>query len=424
MSKPEPKPKVGPVVKPAPKQPDTKRELQKLHQKNGVKKGLTDLQKELKLSPEKKETAAQKKEMQKFIEGLLGVKKDSVVSKFLSGIAVWLMAKMGAKMSTPLSDEEVFGKIDKERVKLLESGIISHRGLSEHGKENDKKTIEATLARGEKEVEFDIRLINGQLYLRHDPFEGDPSELDQLSKFEDILALFAQPKYRDAKMFIDIKGGKLVADSAIQYIVEIDKRLGLSGNESLAYRTSFISFNPDALKAVQQSEHMKQSPLYFVYVPTGGSMAAEALFSGLASSNILGKSQLTGILGAADKLGGGTTSYAASMKHSNIYMNGERMFKGAKKHDEQVHAFSSLPSEDILKMIKDSKGGLIVPWGIIKNYPKLFQKAKAKGIRIGVFGFSKPGSASEKKQHKAEVQEALKMGANFIITDYAQMLSA
>ena len=145
MSKPEPKSKVKPKAKVVPKKPDAKHKLHKLRQKSSAKKGLTDLQKEMKLKPKEIEVTAQKKEIQEFIEGVLGIKQDSHVSKFLSGIAAWLMYKMGVGgKSEPLKDEEVFGKIDQERVKLLESGIIAHRGLNESGKENDKKTIEAT----------------------------------------------------------------------------------------------------------------------------------------------------------------------------------------------------------------------------------------------------------------------------------------
>ncbi|MBN2096613.1 hypothetical protein JW752_04445 [Candidatus Peregrinibacteria bacterium] len=384
----------------------TKKELAALRQKQE----LTDLQQKVEntLAPEEREKM-KRNQFESFFTGLLKLDKNSKVVKFLVGITSWFADKLGAG-GKALSDEEVFGRLDEAKKEAIESGIVAHKGSGE--KPNSKEGIAESLKNGETEIEFDVRLVGSELYLKHDPMEtGD--NMSKLSRFKDVLPLFQQNP--SARMFIDIKGGRATARSIMKAIRDADKNPAFS-EAPLEKRAFFVGFNPETLATVR--EEMPNAPCLFCYIPTGGYPAVEQSIVRRIESRQITKGQLTKVLETVDFLGGGKTRYAANFKHGSLHINGKNPYGMARP--EQLHTYSTLPPDSILQMVRSSGGALTVPWDLVKSFSRFFQEAQAAGVKVAVYGFENPkGIESRIDRHNSDVKRAIAMGASLIITDHA-----
>ena len=380
---------------------------------------LADLQKEV----ESTLTDEERMELQKnsFVDTVREFFAGSKMPKFVESIALWLAERFSDSTDT-LTDEEVFGATkDAEREAKIESAFIAHRGLGyELGsdKQNSLEAMEEAMKKGEGEIEFDVRLIGGELYLKHDA-PGENNDTTDLPTFKQVLELFQ--KYPSAKMFIDVKGGKVTAQKIIDEIKQADQEAESSADYTpLMRRTTFISFNPKALQVASQS--LPSSPLMFAYFPTKGIPFAEEQILPFVQSGAINRDQILQILKGADNVvDNGSDDYVCNFEACSMYINGQNIDRA--EREEEFHTYSLLPPDSILEMIRKSGGAVAVPWALVRNLPEFFTQAKAAGVKVAIHGFGTPeGDGYLIAKHNAGVKKAIAMGANIIITDHPNII--
>lgn len=341
--------------------------------------------------------------------------KDSKVSEYAGRMAGWIFNHLGLSGDSPVADKDFF---DFSKESAIEAAVIAHRGGTYEGfdKPNSLEGLEFALEeKGEHEVEIDLRLINGELYLRHDPIGKEKT--DGLTKFADVLPLFA--KHKEAKMFLDVKatGGGLEEVKAIaKQIQEYDQaNADQPGYVPLAKRMVITSFNPSVVKAA--TETFPNQPVFFHYLPMGhyemvGQVATAA------------GSFMPEIMKQVDSLNSNKTNFAAATADMSLVNNHEDVFTlpSGMDNKEPVYSYKLLPPEPMLAALKKTGGYLSVPWPLVRGYKDFFKAAKKEGIKVAVWGFKKPSGASEYDQHNKEVKEAITMGANMIITDHPNII--
>lgn len=380
---------------------------------------LPDLQQHVKLSAQEIEKI-KGGSLRGFFEGLFG--QDSSAAHFLTNVTNWVGRVLGIQQA-PIPDDQFFGMVDKQSAQAIEEGIIAHRGLGYHFRHpNTAKGIEAGLASGETEMEFDVRIgPDGRLMVRHDPFDGtNPGEGQ--SSFNDVLAVFQ--RYPSSKLFIDVKGGRETVVRLVEAMRAAD--LGSPRASSLFTRSALMMFNPDALAAAR--ELAPQCPVFFHYFPTGGVATLDNVLMPAYQRGFIGHGQVAGALGAVDQLTG-NTNLASGFRATSLHVNEQNPFStpGSNPSEERLTTYSMLPPQSIIDMVRESGGALSVPWPLVRDWPRFFLRVRQAGVRLAVFGFEDPQQVggddpvrlrAAVKSHNTEVRRAIALGANMIITDH------
>lgn len=388
---------------------------------------LPDIQPHVKLSTERREYA-RSHSMRALFEQWFG--ENTQATNFLTNVSSWLQRRLGVQ-DLDIPDQEFFGMLEKQESQAaIQSGIIAHRGLGyQFGHPNTTEGMEHSIRSGEREIEFDVRFgPDGNLMLRHDPFDGtNPQEGG--TSFNSALAMFQ--RHPETRLFVDVKGGRRTVEAIVKSMQDADRAMANVPNyRPLLSRSALITFNPDAVAAIR--ELAPNCPIIFNYFPTGGFGVLDSTFMPAYSRGTLRHGHVHDILSVVDRLTG-NTNLAGSFRNTGLSTNEANPFSapGSNPPEERMTAYSMLPPESLLTMIRESRGAVTVPWPMVRDWPQFFIRVRQSGVRLGVFGFEDPnrvGNTAEQtraatNRHNAEVRRAIALGANMITTDHPNYFS-
>lgn len=330
----------------------------------------------------------------------------------------------------------------------LESHTIGHMGLGYHGDVaegqesiegrlgNQLKTIEHALEKGE-DVEFDLRIVDGQVVLYHDQPQGT-----SYPSFEKLLVILKRhPKA--GKICIDIKGGEDVVIKVFEGLQNADMLEMVQG------RLQFFAFNPNALVEAHKLFKGKVS-LYFNYYPIDNLTRLAESTPALLGGITINKAELK-------KRAYAKTPYKLKAFHNrqvdalSVHVREKNMLNpSGEVKNERFYFYDDVPlDEHFLNILADSGGGVNVPWSqLVKDRPKpgeshpFFRKIReaeerlGKNLRVGVW-FEEVGlnrttgkihsssqMAVEIKQHRLDIVQAWLWGADTIITNHPDFIQA
>lgn len=355
------------------------------------------------LTVEKKEEILKKgsNELVNLVESIFG--KDTGLTTILKSVLSYFMPSVSAE---GFIDWNKFSGIQGEAV---EKAVISHRagGYGEKP-ENSVAAIQEAVKNGETEIELDFRLNSeGEIVAAHD---NTPESIAKGEKLDDLLKEMTQ--HKEVTYLMDLKGDASLVEALSAKIN------GLEDSEGFKKQLVFTAFNPVALQ--KATELFPEQQIFFHYFPKGKMPFLDIAQNLLKSDIPMVKEKLHGLLTSIDKQTG--SNYAAQIDTILLLSNEKAPFKTTAEKKEIIHIYNVLPPESVLAMLKKSGGALSVPWPMVSEWPEFFKKAKDADVKIAVFGFGKAIGEEGKKAHDANLQKAIAMGANYIITDHPNVM--
>lgn len=309
-------------------------------------------------------------EIRSFWEDIFG--KGAVASFFIS-ITSFLSGEEGT-FDAKAFDKEITKKANELAKKGFnkEEFVVAHRALGYgRNRENSEAALKAALKGGEKQIEVDIRKgPDGKLYLAHDKIKNK-KETEKLLSFEKALEIIAEDGNQNVAFFFDVKEPDLIKkiDAAIKNIDAINKHR--EGYREIQKRHFILTFDRKILREAKESGIDR--PLIYYYFPT----KKYGILGKIVP--MLGIKKLKSILGKVDSVTG--SSLSENLDETGLMVNGKRV---GKKHKKSFHLWEGLPSEDIMKTIKNSNGYLCIPAPLATK--ELIKEIKAKGMKVAVWG--------------------------------------
>ncbi|MBD3360721.1 hypothetical protein GF366_02885 [Candidatus Peregrinibacteria bacterium] len=379
-------------------------------QKDIMREEREGLRKRINVGKETKEKLEESK-IKNFFESVLGKGR---ISRFLSGVTGWFADKLGIGKKE-ISWEEFTKEIEKQDKKTkneplnLEKFIVSHRalGYGRH-KENSDKAIEASLKRGEDQIEIDLRKgADGEIYLVHDSIKNEKKPEKKYTTLKEALKIFAGHKNQDVVIFFDVKEPGIVGilDEMIENIDNENKNR--KHYIPLSERHFLMSFNPEILK--RALEKNKKRPLMFSYLPTAKLQTEKEAEKEGNIFDLFTKKHVRKICKKIDSYTG--MNLTKDLENLSIKINGKNM-EGSNPEDENVlHIDSELPGKDILSMIRKTNGYICIPFTLAT--PEIIEKAHAEGVKVAVWD-----------AEGIEIQRAIAQGVDLIISDRPDVMKS
>lgn len=291
-------------------------------------------------------------------------------------------------------------KIDDEITKGFDKNefIIAHRALGFGKRENSREAITAALDKNEDQVEIDLRMYNGEIYVNHDPLSEKPVGKITL---KECLEIFATHKNQNAAIYFEIKEPGILAkfDKAV---AEIDAAHAEDpGYIPIAQRHFIASFSSEIIKEAYKRN--PDRPLVFFYFPT-----KEYPFLKPAI-RLLGRERIVNICKKIDGIAG--TKFSKIVGNAQIKLGQESLDKRVTNPTDFVEFWDDLPKDpELLEALTKSKG--YIGFSYFAATRELIKEAHGRGIKVMVGGVK-----------DADVKDTLeRLGPDMIVTDTPEAL--
>jgi glycerophosphoryl diester phosphodiesterase len=226
---------------------------------------------------------------------------------------------------------------------------ISHRARGTKFKENTLNAIKEVA----KEdffmgIEVDVRFSDKNIpYIYHDPLPSINNH--KLTKLEDFLVWWAENDVKNKKLFLDIKDigfEKEILDLLEKYHIQ---------------NVEFISLSPQTIKNFYE-EFKKRNYTHSLYL---NYLRADTVLSSVLRFLLIFKKVIC--------------------VRKFIFVNQDYWQSIPSKYNRgyiQVPVFKSI-SEDLITILRETKGGVCIPWHFNNNY---FKKYKNQNLKIYIYG--------------------------------------
>jgi hypothetical protein len=236
----------------------------------------------------------------------------------------------------------------------MEDKVVSHRM-------NSVEKIEEALGRGERQIEMDIRMVEGQLCLAHDA-DVLMTQDHSLKNALDLLV-----NYPEVELTLDIKEFA----AAEPLVRELSAR-------SMMGRCRFYSFNPDILTYIAEKDKTQTAPVVLSYFPLS---AAPLSVSALA--NLVGNDGMENIARTVDLLHpsdlyGEKASFHVNESWSEI--------RGKAGMQEKYCAWDEYPPLDLIRKLQEGGREVWVSVPAFMMFDGLKDWANSHNVKISVYG--------------------------------------
>ena len=319
-----------------------------------------------------KEELEEKLDKKGFFSRIFG--EDSKITMFFTAIATKL--GLGSK------EDIDFKKFQKEiGAKDIETFVVSHRalGYGRH-KENSRKSIEAALDGGERQIEIDLRWGDDEeIYLSHDTIEGVKKPADKFLPLSEALEVFAQHNTQDIAIFFDTKDPRVLDKLDSMIDAEDEKHKTDKDYMPIDEKHFVMGFNHEVIAKAYEKD--PDRPLMFNYIPTVRLKDSVQEFSNYERADI------ENICEKVDSFAG--THLKNDLRTTNIFLHGRELKPTgeAPKVENIIHVVEDLPEikigdppKDILDVVKY----VCIPAPLATK--TLVNKLRSRGVKVAVWG--------------------------------------